>query len=91
MRMFLHASRGQGAPSTIRCIKTSGQHVAIRDMEPVREHPAPLGALRRHEPDGETVDDSIGQGAPSTIRCIKTSVMDVVSPYTVQSGSAQHH
>ena len=38
--------RGQGAPSTTRCIKTSALSSARRSPCQVREHPAPPGALR---------------------------------------------
>ena len=37
--------RGQGAPRTARCIKTLSL-LSILTISPVREHPAPLGALR---------------------------------------------
>ena len=37
--------QGQGAPRTARCIKTLSSRVA-RALVVVREHPAPLGALR---------------------------------------------
>ena len=38
----------QGAPSTIRCIKTrTSRGMRRRGCCPVREHPAPSGALRR--------------------------------------------
>ena len=38
--------RGQGAPRTARCIKTTPTHKGRRRRRLVREHPAPLGALR---------------------------------------------
>ena len=63
---------GQGAPSTIRCIKTKSCAATGHRGSPVREHPAPSGALRP----GPSVDKVAlakqCQGAPSTIRCIKT-------------------
>ena len=39
--------RGQGAPSTIRCIEATGRWAARHTVWVVREHPAPSGALRR--------------------------------------------
>ena len=48
-------------------------HAAPRSR--VREHPAPLGALRRDE----LVDDNLShdsQGAPRTARCIKTATIN---------------
>ena len=62
----------QGAPSTIRCIKTAASHGRSRARRgSVRERPAPSGALRQvlRSPRGPP---RLGQGAPSTIRCIKT-------------------
>ena len=41
--------RGQGAPSTIRCIKTAWSETLHCGFN-VREHPAPSGALRRFLP-----------------------------------------
>ena len=40
---------GQGAPSTIRCIKTAQRPTIPNAFSPVREHPAPSGALRPHD------------------------------------------
>ena len=37
----------QGAPNTTRCIKTAYRWRALRERFPVREHPAPPGALRQ--------------------------------------------
>ena len=37
----------QGAPSTIRCIKTAAPSFFSQPQNKVREHPAPSGALRR--------------------------------------------
>ena len=37
----------QGAPRTARCIKTSQAASVMSSLTAVREHPAPLGALRR--------------------------------------------
>ena len=42
-------SRGQGAPRTARCIKTSLRARSEEVLLAVREHPAPLGALRRSQ------------------------------------------
>ena len=63
---------GQGAPSTIRCIKTKSCAATGHRGSPVREHPAPSGALRRDFCSGWPYRVIEGQGAPSTIRCIKT-------------------
>ena len=41
---FLNA--GQGAPRTCRCIETPGGDDGKRDESNVREHHAPVGALR---------------------------------------------
>lgn len=38
--------RGQGAPRTARCIKTSARRAPPCCRRPVRDHPTPLGALR---------------------------------------------
>ena len=59
-------------------------------MYPVREHPAPSGALRQDRL-SMYCSTLTGQGAPSTIRCIKTQdparrVRDLEA-----SGSTQHH
>ena len=62
--------RGQGAPRTCRCIETSGV-LALVVHGAVREHHAPVGALRlalHRRPEGLIV----GQGAPRTCRCIET-------------------
>ena len=61
----------QGAPSTIRCIKTYVFGFPPFALILVREHPAPSGALR-HVERIERQKHHFGQGAPSTIRCIKT-------------------
>ena len=62
--------RGQGAPRTARCIKTHGRFALCFLSGRVREHPAPLGALRRVV--GGQGDVEVSQGAPRTARCIKT-------------------
>ena len=62
----------QGAPSTIRCIKTCPlRHPEEPVGQPVREHPAPSGALRPRPLRAGPLLSS-HQGAPSTIRCIET-------------------
>ena len=50
-------------------------HAAPRGR--VREHPAPLGALRLLLPVEVGVGD-IGQGAPRTARCIKTELIELI-------------
>ena len=62
--------RGQGAPRTCRCIETIFLTSSIIP-NPVREHHAPVGALRLR---GEEVNELrlLGQGAPRTCRCIET-------------------
>ena len=62
----------QGAPSTIRCIKTDEDDLLFESELSVREHPAPSGALRPLGSDSPGFAVT-GQGAPSTTRCIKTS------------------
>ena len=69
-RVLAHDYR-QGAPSTIRCIKTGGAPASPPCARPVREHPAPSGALRP-KTRSHTLQPVPRQGAPSTIRCIKT-------------------
>ena len=49
------------------------------EISPVREHPAPSGALRRPVAEHDDVLDEAGQGAPSTIRCIETETAFTVS------------
>ena len=62
----------QGAPSTIRCIKTCPLRHPVEPVgQPVREHPAPSGALRPRPLRAGPLLSS-HQGAPSTIRCIET-------------------
>ena len=56
--------RGQGAPRTARCIKTS-LRVRTSLHKLVREHPAPLGALR-HLKSLDFREPFKGQGAPRT-------------------------
>ena len=47
-------SGGQGAPRTARCIKTPLEQTGLVEELAVREHPAPLGALRLEHPvDGD--------------------------------------
>ena len=58
--------RGQGAPRTARCIKT-GTSGGWWPASRVREHPAPLGALRPKIPLAPAGSER--QGAPRTARC----------------------
>ncbi|ERH33238.1 hypothetical protein HMPREF1550_00650 [Actinomyces sp. oral taxon 877 str. F0543] len=83
-------SRSQGAPSTIRCIKTT--HAARSKVagSGVREHPAPSGALRLLCESASQFHFIHRQGAPSTIRCIKTSIVTRLRERRM-SGSTQHH
>ena len=61
------------APSTIRCIETSQRWgISPAPMAPVRERPAPSGALKLDGVDHDPGPVHHGRGAPSTIRCIKT-------------------
>ena len=63
----------QGAPSTIRCIETSQRWgISPAPMAPVRERPAPSGALKLDGVDHDPGPVHHGRGAPSTIRCIET-------------------
>ena len=61
----------QGAPRTCRCIETDRQAAPKLPPVCVREHHAPVGALRRW---GSTRngDSCCSQGAPRTCRCIET-------------------
>ena len=70
-RPLAGSTSGQGAPSTIRCIKTPTRS-ARTVLLVVREHPAPSGALRRCT-SAHIAISVPRQGAPSTIRCIKTA------------------
>ena len=64
--------RGQGAPSTIRCIETGNKpRTRAQVLSRVGEHPAPSGALRLLI-GAVAMFRGFGQGAPSTIRCIET-------------------
>ena len=67
------ATSRQGAPSTIRCIKTK---IIVGDWYDahfrVREQPAPSGALRPGVTARVDELNAERQGAPSTIRCIET-------------------
>ena len=79
--------RRQGAPRTARCIKTGG----TRPPWPtscVRDHPAPLGALR-HVGVTAVVVHCSGQGPPRTARCIKTRA-DSRADRKRSSGSTPH-
>ena len=63
---------GQGAPSTIRCIKTSSYEFPARDSNTCQGAPSTIRCIKTS---GRAVLDCCcpqGQGAPSTIRCIKT-------------------
>ena len=85
-------NNGQGAPSTIRCIKTAVFRPGPTRERPVREHPAPSGALRRADYSQIEMRIMARQGAPSTIRCIKTTVIDrTTAEQLARSGSTQHH
>ena len=63
--------RCQGAPRTCRCIETIAGRVILVDADVVREHHAPVGALRRVVVVG-VIYDGCRQGAPRTCRCIET-------------------
>ena len=71
---------GQGAPSTIRCIKTTSWQALQRAASVVREHPAPRGALRPTTRRPTMRLRITRQGAPSTIRCIETREQPVGQP-----------
>ena len=71
-RPLAGSTSGQGAPSTIRCIKTPTRS-ARTVLLVVREHPAPSGALRPQRGSLRDPSNPRRQGAPSTIRCIKTA------------------
>ena len=64
--------RGQGAPRTCRCIETSRESRYSGTRPYVREHHAPVGALRLVD-GGVGLVAPLGQGAPRTCRCIKAS------------------
>ena len=65
--------RGQGAPSTIRCIETGNKpRTRAQVLSRVGEHPAPSGALRPVDRLVLRAADAARRGAPSTIRCIET-------------------
>ena len=88
----ISATRSQGAPSTIRCIKTpSDEAPQCQAPAHVREHPAPSGALRQNSLTVCEISFS-SQGAPSTIRCIKTGPQGGARlRRRPASGSTQHH
>ena len=81
-------SRGQGAPRTARCIKTGVDPHADPEVGQVREHPAPLGALRRQVV-GREPRHPAGQGAPRTARCIKTQIQGPVLVCLGRSGTTR--
>ena len=56
----------------------------------VREHHAPVGALRHHPRGDEGDDEDDGQGAPRTCRCIETESVPPEGGNTLLSGSTTH-
>ena len=62
--------RGQGAPRTCRCIETKWSRRHTRASW-VREHHAPVGALRQARK-AQAMVGMPSQGAPRTCRCIET-------------------
>ena len=73
----------QGAPRTCRCIETRARRDLDGGDRDVREHHAPVGALRH---DTECHREGLrGQGAPRTCRCIETSPRPVGSGRTTSS------
>ena len=62
----------QGAPRTCRCIETDGGKDRSSPGVAVREHHAPVGALRPFAP--QCGRPWPRQGAPRTCRCIETSM-----------------
>ena len=76
--------RGQGAPRTCRCIETLQIGRQLQDYL-VREHHAPVGALR---PEYRSVWSSWNcQGAPRTCRCIETHAGQTDHAYTSRQGA----
>ena len=71
--------RGQGAPRTCRCIETGCRPGRQHRMR-VREHHAPVGALRLYSMSSVTTGITC-QGAPRTCRCI-----ELFSPRVVVRG-----
>ena len=78
--------RGQGAPRTCRCIETLRLSLRYDNQRAVREHHAPVGALRQLDLLAEQAGAS-GQGAPRTCRCIETRRR----PPRVHSGRVREH
>ena len=80
--------RGQGAPRTCRCIETNSYAAHEEPRQSVREHHAPVGALRRR---GARLQGPGGkcQGAPRTCRCIETP--DSVWMKEVSCSVREHH
>ena len=64
--------QGQGAPRTCRCIETN-HWSSFRGGYLVREHHAPVGALRQDVGERTALLRS-RQGAPRTCRCIETNI-----------------
>ena len=69
--MGMIGSLCQGAPRTCRCIETSNLLAEAGNLV-VREHHAPVGALR-HALSQASTSGEARQGAPRTCRCIETS------------------
>ena len=83
---------GQGAPSTIRCIKTTSTDSTTPSTPRVREHPAPSGTLRqRLEGELETRAVLVREHpAPSGALRLDNIFSDMISNRLL-SGSTQHH
>ena len=80
--------RGQGAPRTCRCIETCKGVRVKWGFFVVREHHAPVGALRQHSPSKER-KLKFRQGAPRTCRCIETRCPCRLWPRRASLGSTQ--
>ena len=80
--------RGQGAPRTCRCIETRGPRRAGGAPPVVREHHAPVGALRHKDHPGDA-RVFLGQGAPRTCRCIETLRKNII--LSSQRSVREHH
>ena len=64
--------RGQGAPSTIRCIKTGYAGSGAGQCFGGQGAPSTIRCIKTEDEHEHRALPSYGQGAPSTIRCIKT-------------------
>jgi len=62
----------QGAPRTCRCIETRWRWRCTARSKRVREHHAPVGALRQDKR-LHAISSPSCQGAPRTCRCIETT------------------